>query len=68
MALHELTTTMEATQSGGLNDAARTDLVRLFGLDRLSTRPRPLVCHWQRGADGRLFCIWTRDTKPALTP
>ena len=46
--------------------SATTDLKRLFGLDRLPTRQPPLVCHWQRGADGRLFCIWTRDTKPAL--
>ena len=68
MALHELTTTMEAARSGGIKDAARTDFVHLFGLDRLPTRPRPLACHWQRGADGRLFCVWTRDTKPAFAP
>jgi hypothetical protein len=34
-----------------------TDLVRLFGLDRLPVR-RPLICHWHRDADGRLACSW----------
>ena len=47
---------------------ATTDLKRLFGLDRLPTRQPPLVCHWQRGPDGRLFCAWRRDTKPAFAP
>ena len=38
-----------------------TDLVRLLALDRLAAAPRRLVCHWHRGADGRLTCFWERD-------
>jgi len=28
--------------------------------ERFSTSParRPLVCRWQRTAEGRLFCVW----------
>jgi hypothetical protein len=47
------------------------DLVRLFALDRqpVDHRPppvrRPLLCRWQRDADGRLTCIWEPDIAPA---
>ena len=37
-----------------------TDLVRLFGLDRLPARPQ-LVCRWHRDSDGRLTCTWEPD-------
>jgi hypothetical protein len=45
---------------GPVSRAAATDLVRLFGLDRLPAR-RGLCCHWRCGADGRLMCIWQQD-------
>ena len=73
MTLRELTMAPEASARAGgvgpaLTEQARNDLVRLFGLDRLPTHRPPLLCHWQRGADGRLFCVWRRDTKPAFAP
>ena len=37
-----------------------TDLVGLFGLDRLPARPQ-LVCRWHRDRDGRLACLWEPD-------
>ena len=57
-----------ARPAGSETRAVGADLIRLFGLDRLPTYRQPLVCHWRRGADGRLFCVWTRDTKPAQSP
>ena len=42
---------------------AATDLVRLFGLDRLPA-DRRLVCHWQREPGGRLTCHWEPDIVP----
>ena len=44
---------------------AATDLVQLLSLDRLPEHRR-LVCHWQRGTDGRLAAFWEPDI--ALTP
>jgi hypothetical protein len=41
-------------------NAAATDLVRLFGLDRRSSNRR-LVCCWHRDADGRLAATWEPD-------
>jgi len=43
---------------------ATSDLVRLFALDRLPADRRRLVCRWQRGADGRLACVWEPDIAP----
>jgi hypothetical protein len=47
-------------------NGATTNLVHLFGLDRLPVGRRQLVCHWHRDADGRLACIWEPDI--ALIP
>jgi hypothetical protein len=41
-------------------NAAAIDLVRLFGLDRLSSNRR-LVCRWHRETHGRLAAIWEPD-------
>jgi len=41
-----------------------SEFVRLFALDRLPQGRRPLVCHWQRDADGRLACRWEPDIPP----
>ena len=41
------------------------DLVRLFTLDRLPAHRR-LVCHWKRGADGRLSGVWETELVHAL--
>lgn len=44
---------------------ATSDFVRLFALDDcLSDGRSPLICHWQRDADGRLACIWEPDIQP----
>ena len=51
--------------SGFIQSPPRVERVRLFGLDDLSVRPRRLVCHWRRDADGRLACIWEPDIPPA---
>ncbi|HEV2549615.1 MAG TPA: hypothetical protein VGU20_20025 [Stellaceae bacterium] len=55
-----------ATQLGTIHASGATiDFVRLFALDdRLSDGRRPLVCHWQRDAEGRLACIWEPDIPP----
>jgi hypothetical protein len=39
------------------SDSVTTDLVRVFGLDRLPAKGR-LVCHWHRDAAGHLACRW----------
>ena len=43
-----------------LNRAA-TDLVCLFGLDRIPAGRRRLACHWHPGPDGRLIAVWEPD-------
>jgi hypothetical protein len=40
---------------------AKTDLIRLFALDRLSVGRKALACHLRREADGRLAGIWAPD-------
>ena len=40
-----------------------TDLVELYGLDRLSP-DRRLVCRWSREPDGILTCYWEPDIVP----
>jgi len=42
---------------------AATNLIRLFGLDRLPLGWR-FTCRWHRQADGRLAAIWEPDIGP----
>jgi hypothetical protein len=53
-----------ATPGAAPRETAATDLVRLFALDRIATARRSLVCHWHRGADGRLVRNWEPDIGP----
>jgi hypothetical protein len=39
-------------------DGAATDLVYLFGLDRIPAGRRRLACHWHPGPNGRLVAVW----------